>query len=99
MTTYSKPPALTVENLNRNAYEDFILDGDSLARVLTFAAKHDIVGVRTGVVSACPVCGQPCDQLALVSTGLPLEHYQPDMGEVLKNVAMVCDACGWDQYS
>jgi hypothetical protein len=34
-----------------------------------------------------------------LSTGRPLEHYTPEVGEVLKNHWMECRACGFDQAS
>ena len=54
----------------------------------------------------CPECDNTLDGVGLFATGIPIVHegitpwtYQPAEGEVLKNIWMECDGCGWNQYS
>jgi len=47
----------------------------------------------------CIECGELVDGEGVFSTGIPLEHYTPRPGELLKNNWMECSNCGWNQYS
>ena len=47
----------------------------------------------------CPECGKPVEGEGVYATGAKLEHYHPSELELLKNIAMVCSKCGWNQYS
>jgi rubredoxin len=66
--------------------------------VAAFAAGAD--WIRVTYTRNCPVCGaEGMIQDGVLSTGRPLEHYTPEVGEVLKNHWMECRACGFDQAS
>jgi hypothetical protein len=57
----------------------------------------------------CAVCSEPVDGVGVFATGKTIKHvrgngdpiyeYTPRENELLKNIWMVCGACGWDQYS
>ena len=52
----------------------------------------------------CAVCSEPVDGVGVFATGKTIKsgrdyEYTPRENELLKNIWMVCGACGWDQYS
>ena len=59
----------------------------------------------------CFECGGTINGMGIFSTGKKIIHkadprtktkrwvYEPVEGEVLKNLWMECESCGWDQYS
>jgi len=47
----------------------------------------------------CPICSELVKGEGIFSTGTPLKHHQPFPSELLKNVWMECEKCGWNQYS
>ena len=59
----------------------------------------------------CLECGRSINGMGIFSTGKKIIHeanprtktkrwvYEPLEGEVLKNIWMECDGCGWNQYS
>lgn len=75
------------------------INSDEIIKRLNRAKAAGEAALRATYVRDCPLCGCQMVQDGVLSTGLPLEHYAPDFGEVLKNHYMECDACGFEQAS
>lgn len=77
-----------------------MLDGREIQVALAAARLAGKTFVRATYVRECPACGKVAMlQDGALATGLPLDLYVPEVGEVLKNHVMYCQACGFDQAS
>ena len=58
------------------------------------------VSYKGNYITLCPVCSTEIEGEGVIATGVPIpDGYEPDEGEVLKNLWIECDECGWDQAS
>ncbi len=74
-----------------------------LAKYKEYESENGYVGFYES--HPCPECGNSVDGVGVFATGKlikytnPVWEYQPYEDELLKNIWMECEGCGWDQYS
>ena len=72
----------------------------SMKESMTIMSTKNEVAYKDRYFTLCPACSTEIEGEGMVATGMPLDDgYEPDEGELLKNLWIECDNCGWNQAS